>query len=336
MAAPERGKLTRRAFLGAGAAGLAGAAGGSWLWRRHEHGLRSAVVIARTADYAADLVQPIVAGLAELGVGPAEVRGRRVLLKPNLVEPFAGAGHVNTHPLLVRGAVEAFLRLGAQRVLVAEGQGHRRDALLVLDESGLAEVLAEDRIPYVDLNHDAVFTVPNAGSGAPLATLSFPQTLGEVDLVVSMPKLKTHHYAGATLAMKNLFGVMPGLVYGWPKNVLHWAGIQRSIYDITATLRPELAIVDGIVGMEGDGPILGTPRAAGVIVMGRNLPAVDATCCRVMGIDPLKLPYLAAASGRLGPVRAAHIAQRGEPVEAVRTDFALVAGIPAFAGIRLG
>jgi uncharacterized protein (DUF362 family) len=315
---------------------VAGAAAGSWLWGRDEGGLRSAVVIARAASYQIDLARPIVAGLAELGIGPAEVRGRRVLLKPNLVEPSSGAGHVNTHPLLVRGAVEAFLRLGARRVLVGEGQGHRRDALLVLDESGLAEVLAEDRIRYVDLNHDAVYTRPNAGSGAPLATLSFPQTLREVDWIVSLPKLKTHHYAGATLAMKNLFGVMPGLVYGWPKNVLHWAGIERSIFDITATLRPHLAIADGIVGMEGDGPILGTPREAGVVVMGRNLPAVDATCCRVMGIDPLRLPYLAAASGRLGPVREPHVQQRGEPIAAVRTDFELVAGIPAFEGIRLG
>jgi hypothetical protein len=77
--------------------------------------------------------------------------------------------------------------------------------------------------------------------------------------------------------MKNLFGLMPGTVYGWPKNVLHMAGIESSILDIVATVRPHLAIVDGIVGMEGDGPILGDPRAAGVLVMGTSFPAVDAT-----------------------------------------------------------
>ena len=84
--------------------------------------------------------------------------------------------------------------------------------------------------------------------------------LKRADLVVSLPKLKTHHWAGVTLAMKNLFGVMPGVAYGWPKNVLHHAGIPGSILDINAAVKPALAIVDGIVGMEGDGPIMGTPK----------------------------------------------------------------------------
>ena len=74
-----------------------------------------------------------------------------------------------------------------------------------------------------------------------------------------MPKLKTHHWAGVTLSLKNFFGCMPGRVYGWPKNVLHVRGIPESILDINAAVRPHLAIVDGIVGMEGDGPIMGDP-----------------------------------------------------------------------------
>ena len=65
---------------------------------------------------------------------------------------------------------------------------------------------------------------------------------------------------------------MPGMIYGWPKNVLHWAGTNKCIYDITATVKPHLATVDGIVSMEGDGPIMGDPVTANVLVMGRNLP----------------------------------------------------------------
>ena len=95
-----------------------------------------------------------------------------------------------------------------------------------------------------------------------LGRFGLPEALKRADIVVSMPKLKTHHWVGATLSMKNLFGVMPGVYYGWPKNVLHYAGISESILDITATVRPHLAIVDGIVGMEGDGPIMGTAKAA--------------------------------------------------------------------------
>jgi uncharacterized protein (DUF362 family) len=79
---------------------------------------------------------------------------------------------------------------------------------------------------------------------------------------------------------------------------------------------------------------MGTPRKAGVLVMGRNLPAVDATSARIMGVDPRKVPYLAAASGSLGPIREFLIRQRGEPIASVRTDFALMENIPAQRGLR--
>ena len=135
--------------------------------------------------------------------------------------------------------------------------------------------------------------------------------------------MKTHHWAGVTLSMKNLFGVMPGVCYGWPKNVLHHAGISQSILDINAAVRPHLAIVDGIVGMEGDGPIMGTPRPAHLIVMGTNLPAVDATCARLMGFDPVRIDYLRHASGVLGPIQERHIEQRGESVATLAQAFML-------------
>ena len=160
-----------------------------------------------------------------------------------------------------------------------------------------------------------------------------PVTLRRADLVVSMPKMKTHHWAGVTLALKNLFGVMPGICYGWPKNVLHHAGIPESILDIAATVRPHLAIVDGIIGMEGDGPIMGTPRASGVLVMGTNLPAVDATCARLMDIDPWRVAYLAGASGRLGPIAEAHITQRGEAIAPLVQRYQLL-NHPSLAGLR--
>src|SRR4029077_14113847 len=122
-----------------------------------------------------------------------------------------------------------------------------------------------------------------------LEKLYLPNTVLGVDLLVSMPKLKTHHWTGATLAMKNLFGVVPSGVYGWPKNVLHWAGIEECIADLHAAFPRQFAIVDGIVGMEGDGPIQGVPKAAGVLVAGSDPVAVDATCCRIMHIDPDKI-----------------------------------------------
>ena len=277
----------------------------------------------------------MLSGIRELGITLSEIKGKRILLKPNLVEPHMAAGQINTHPLVVRGAAEAFLRAGASKVLVAEGPGHSRDSLLVLEESGLGEVLREDRIRFTDLNYDMGFAAENAGRRTRFSTLILPVTLRGVDWVVSVAKMKTHHWAGVTLSMKNLFGIMPGIFYGWPKNVFHWEGIERSILDINETVKPHFAIVDGIVGMEGDGPIMGKPKRAGVLVMGRNLPAVDATCARIMGIDPHKVSYLAAASERIGPIRDSAIRQRGEPIRSVRTDFSLMENIDAHRGLRL-
>jgi len=327
---------SRREFLlGALGAGIAASSPSLWLGSCTKRDWRADSFIAKVSNYEADIASVLMEGFQELGVEAGEIRGKRILLKPNLIEPHVGAGHINTHPNVVRGAVEAFLRFGASEVLVGEGPGHSRDSVLVLEESGLGDVLVEDRIPFADLNYEQGYAVKNLGRRTRLASLTLPATLKRADWVVSVAKLKTHHWTGVTLSMKNLFGLLPGIYYGWPKNVLHWEGIDQCIFDINATVRPHFAIVDGIVGMEGDGPIMGEPRHAGVIVMGRNLPAVDATCARAMGIDPNKVVHLAAASGRLGTIRESDIRQRGEDIASVRIDFSLMEKIHAQRGLRL-
>jgi uncharacterized protein (DUF362 family) len=328
--------LTRRQLLLLGAAGLAMGSGlllvPKRLFRMPQH---AEVFVTKVDHYQLDIADAITRGMGELGVSPKEVKGKRILLKPNLVETASGAPHINTHPLLLRGAVEAFLRLGASTVMVAEGPGHRRDTLAVYEESGLADVLTEDRIAFHDLNYITGYDLPNAGRQSRLRALTFPGLFQEVDWIVSVAKMKTHHWSGATLGMKNLFGVMPGIYYGWPKNVLHQVGIENAILDINATLKPQFAIVDGIVGMEGDGPIMGDPKKAGVIVMGRNFTAVDSTCCRIMGIDPYRVSYLERADNWLGPIAENVIEQRGETIASVRTNFNLLETIPAHRGLRL-
>jgi uncharacterized protein (DUF362 family) len=124
--------------------------------------------------------------------------------------------------------------------------------------------------------------------------------------------------------MKNLFGTVPGAIYGWPKNLLHARGITESIVDLTASVAPHFAIVDGIVGMEGDGPIMGTPRPLGVLVMGSDLVAVDASSARLIGINPSKLDYLATGSRFLGNIDSGRIEQRGESIARFQTRFALL------------
>lgn len=291
--------------------------------------------IASAAGYDVDLVQILGNGLKSLSLSPLDFKGKRILIKPNLVEPHAGLRHINTHPLMVRAAVELFRRMDAAEVVVGEGAGHRRDSLLVLEESGFADILFEDKIPFVDLNTGPVQKVTNKGSYTSMKKLFLPQKVLHADVLVSLAKMKTHHWAGVTLSMKNLFGIMPGRVYGWPKNVLHQEGIQRSILDINTTVQPHLSIVDGIIGMEGDGPIMGTPAHSKVLVMGTNSAAVDATCARIMGINPEKIPYLIAAKKRIGPVSSEYIDQRGEEIQTVRKDYELIPEIPAQKDIRL-
>jgi uncharacterized protein (DUF362 family) len=139
-----------------------------------------------------------------------------------------------------------------------------------------------------------------------------------------VPKLKTHHWAGATLSLKNLFGILPGICYGWPKNELHWRGIPNSVIDIALSCTPHLAIVDGIMGMEGDGPLAGTAKHVGALVMGVDLVAVDATCCRLMKLMPERLPTLLfAAAKRLGRLKESEIPQLGVPIEELATEFEL-------------
>src|SRR5207247_11012475 len=130
--------------------------------------------------------------------------------------------------------------------------------------------LRELKVRFAELNLDDVRAVRLRSRFMGLDELLLPVELMAADLVVSMPKLKTHHWAAMTASMKNLFGAVPGAVYGWPKNLLHVRGIEQSIIDLTAAIKPQLTIVDGVVGMEGDGPIMGRPRPLGFRAMGAD------------------------------------------------------------------
>jgi uncharacterized protein (DUF362 family) len=260
------------------------------------------------------------------------VRGRRVFLKPNLVE-YEAETVINTHPLVVAGAALAFRSAGAAEVIVGEGPGHRRDTEYLVTGTGLYDHLREHRIRFVDLNHDDVRYVRMRSHFTGLDGVVLPVELLKSDFIVSMPKLKTHHWAGMTASLKNFFGALPGAVYGWPKNILHVKGIERSIVDLNATIRPHFTIVDAVIGMEGDGPIMGKPRPVGFIGMSPDLVAMDATLARVIGLDPVKLAYLEAASRFLGNLKPDRIEQRGEPLSRYATRFDVV---DAFKPMQLG
>ena len=283
----------------------------------------SKVVIRRAANYEQDLSLLIQESLS---VFNPPVKDKTVLLKPNMVglDPL---GVINTHPAVIAAARECFLRLGAAQVLIGDGPAMDRDTEAIVEAVRLREYTGPLARSFVDLNVDDVQRVVLKTHASRLKELYLPKTALGVDFLVSMPKLKTHHWAGVTLSLKNMFGIVPGGCYGWPKNVLHWAGIDRAILDINAAARPDFAIVDGIVGMEGNGPIQGTPKDSGVLILGNDPVAVDATCCRVMGLVPERVKYLSGAGTLLGHLKVDKIQQLGEPIASVRTCFAV---LPAF------
>jgi uncharacterized protein (DUF362 family) len=277
----------------------------------------SRVAIRRVENYGGDLCGVVEETLREFMLS---IAGKSVLLKPNLVlgDPQSV---INTHPALIRAVRETFLRLGAKRVLIGEGPAHERDTQAVLDAIRLKDFLGPLDDSFVDLNLDDVRKVALRTRASKLRSLFLPAAVLDADIVVSMPKMKTHHLSGVTLSLKNLFGIVPGSCYGWPKNVLHWAGIENSILDLATTVRPDFAIVDGIVAMEGNGPIQGSPKHAGVLLFGDDPVAVDATATRVMGLLPERVGYLKKAGYVLGNVHVTKIQQIGEPISAVKTSF---------------
>jgi uncharacterized protein (DUF362 family) len=319
--------ITRRELLTASAA-VAGAAALASC-NRQPPPVPARVSIVRAPAYDQRVYETVRRILDEHAV---DVRGRDVVVKPNLVE-FEPESFINTNPLLVHAAVEAFRARGAASVRIAEGPGHRRNTLDLADAAGYFKIVPKFEDWFIDLNLDEVTRVHLPRQFSRLGKLYLPNTALRAGLLVSMPKMKTHHWVGATLAMKNLFGLVPGGVYGWPKNVLHWAGIAESIADLHAVFPRQFAIVDGIVGMHGNGPIQGTAKYAGVLVAGSDPVAVDATCCRIMRIDPYRIAYLRLATGGVdGQISEQNIRQSGEAIARVATPFDLIS---EFRSIRL-
>ena len=317
-------KLTRRDFLVGSVALAAGASvSAPFLLPKYHFDQRlrrSRVAILRAAQYSQELNQILAAGLR---LFPLDVRGKTVVLKPNLVD-YAAGDVINTNPVLVLAAAESFRRMGAQSVVVAEGPGNQRDTQLVLSESGYQESLRDERIRFVDLNRDQLVRTPLRASYMGMKDLWLPRTVLKADFLVSMPKIKTHHWAGVTLSMKNMFGVVPGARYGWPKNILHWKGIQESILDLGATVPVHFVIADGVLAMEGNGPLNGTSRPLGKIVLADDPVAADATCARLMGFEPDRIVHIREGSRFLGNASPALIDQVGETVVIPASPFLAV------------
>jgi len=267
--------------------------------RKYSRDLRpkhSRVAILHADQYSDKLDELVYDGLRLFNLN---VRGKSILLKPNIVE-YIPERPVNTNTQLIGAAAEAFLRLDAASVTVGEGPGHHRDTDLLLGETGLGDHLAHRKIGFVDLNRDDLIKTKLQANYSGLGHLWLPRTVLASDLIVSMPKVKTHHWTGVTLSMKNMFGIVPGSRYGWPKNVLHWAGIHESILDICATVRPHFVIADAIVAMEGDGPLNGTGKDLHTILLSDDPVTADSILVRLLGSEPNNVKHIHEAGRFIG------------------------------------
>lgn len=319
-------KIDRRRFGWTAAALAAGTAAGTGAFHRKRsvsyRRPQSRVAILEADEYSDKLDDQIFNGLQLFRLN---LTGKSVLLKPNLVEDLSGP--VNTNPALVGAAARSFQRLGASRVVVGDGPGNQRDTELIVEATGLTAQLRERGVEFVDLNRDELCKIRLKASYSGLGELWLPRTVLASDFIVSMPKIKTHHWAGVTLSLKNMFGIVPGMKYGWPKNLLHWQGIHESILDVCATVPVHFVIADGIAAMEGNGPLQGTERRLNKVVLADDPVAADATCARLMGFDPNRVRHIAEAGNFLGNVRPENISLLAGSVTAPPQSFAV---LPAF------
>ena len=264
-----------------------------WLWRgsvARYFGGATQVALAACPSYDADILAAL-RGVWQSARMP-DLKNARVVLKPNLVD-YAGDLPCFTHPRVTQAMIRLARELGARAVIVAEGTTFRRDSQAILDATGYSEMLAREQAEFVDLNYDDLGTLPLKGGYTKLKTLFVAKTILDADVFISMPKMKTHHWTGISASIKNLFGIVPGIKYGWPKNTLHIQGIPGFLAELTDSLPIRgCAVVDGIVGLQGDGPIFGSAINSGVLTVGNDLLAVDATCARLMGFDPKQIEYM--------------------------------------------
>ncbi|MCU0586861.1 MAG: DUF362 domain-containing protein [Syntrophobacteraceae bacterium] len=248
-------------------------------------------VLCRRASYEYGIVREVAFDVLD-ALGGREIQaGSRVLVKPNLLAPAAPDRAMLTHPLLVKATVEYALDRGA-RVLVADSQAMGSFGK-ILKESGIREALRGLDVECRELKNSVQVDV-----GEPFGRIDVAEDAVRSDVIINLPKLKTHSQMLLTLAVKNLFGCVVGL----RKPQWHLrAGVDRErfaalLVRICATLKPVFNILDGVLAMEGPGPGKGgIPRQVGVIMASRDAFSLDAAVCRLLGIEADRLFTHAAA-----------------------------------------
>jgi len=281
------------------------------------------VALAHCPDYSPAQVQRAVADLFT-GLGGLErfVRpGARVFCKVNLLIPARPEQAITTHPEVVRAVVREVKRVGGVPVVGDNPALAVQGAALRL--SGIAAVLAEEGVATASLGPTTHLAYPE---GAVFKSFALSQAILDCDVLLNLPKLKTHALVGMTLAMKNLFGLVPGLEKArWHFRAQTAASFAMLLADLYVAVqghfqapgRALLHLCDGILALEGDGPSTGgRPKPLGVLLASADGVALDRTVCQVIGLDPARLPALAEGVRRgLGEGDLTRLELTGEPLD---------------------
>lgn len=280
------------------------------------------VAILRCEDYKSSNVCEAVKKATDLigGIGSFVKPGMKVLLKPNLLSPRPPEDAVTTHPEVVRAVARLVKSAGGVVSLGDAPGGYGKNIDEILEISGIGKIAVEEGIRIKK------FTAPRFVEGFPIARDYF-----ESDLVISIPKFKTHMITVITAAVKNTFG----MVVGPHKAECHsrapkekdFAPMIAKVYSIA---KPHLTVLDGITGMEGDGPSAGTARKMNLIMAGADAVAIDACVAKIIGLEPHKvLVTKEAAIMGLGESDLAKIEVAGGRVEDfISKDFKLPGTTP--------
>jgi len=249
------------------------------------------------AGYDLDEVRAAVgAALQALGGVEALVpEGARVLVKPNLLMGKPAEAAVTTHPAVVQAVLET-LRARTDRILVGDSPG-LGTAPGVAQACGVAEACARLGVPVVDFARPVRLRAP---AGCTFPAFDVAREAAEADLIVNLPKLKTHGMVRLTCAVKNMFGciVKEGKPQWHFRAGRDAAAFAAMLVDLHEALRPALTIADAVAAMEGQGPSRGRVRSVGLLIAGDCAHEVDAACARLAGFDPAGVPTLAVARRR--------------------------------------
>ena len=242
--------------------------------------------------------------------------GMLVLVKPNLVAPPSSAeAGACTSALVCRAVADRVRALGA-RPVIAESAARGADTEAAYQVMGYGE-LRQQGYAVVDLKADRPVRVKIAG-GRILEEITTFDLVTRADAIISVPVMKTHDQGQVTLSLKNL----KGLVTDADKRRIHQLGMFEGVVDLVSHFKPVYTVMDGLIGQEGVGPLMGLPVELGLILAGWDLVAADATAGRIMGFEAEEVPITVAAANRgLGVLDPARIEIAGETVDSVRRRF---------------